>query len=84
MPYCAYDLTAVQMRRKLAGLDPVPMDDPRMSDHFFDYEEAPLVQDDLVWPCYLKACTDNGITPYVPRKTVQAVTDRVTLAVTPA
>jgi hypothetical protein len=63
-------------------LEPVPLDDPRATIPMTDLSDAPLVQDDLIWPAYLRACEEDGITPYSPRNTLQARTDRSTLEVT--
>lgn len=80
--YVPYDIYAIQQRRVSEGLDPVPLDDPRADIPLPDFVDAPLIQDDLIWPAYLRACAEDGITPYAPRKAVQAVTDRATLEVT--
>ena len=80
--YIPYDIYAIQQRRVSEGLDPVPLDDPRAAMPMTDLTDAPLVQDDLIWPAYLRACQEDGITPYNPRSTLQARTNRATLEVT--
>ena len=81
MVVCPLDVYAIQQRRVSEGLDPIPINDPCADVSFAELADAPLIQDDLFWPAYLRACAEDGITPYEPRKAVQTKTDRATLEI---
>ena len=73
-----YDIRAVNMRRKLTGLDVVELE-TYIYDMDLPLEVPPFMKDDVFDPTYVKMCEEIGVAPYAPTNSVDIRIDPETL-----
>lgn len=84
MLFFPFDVQAIQKRRSALGLEPIACDDPRGDFAISGTRRLPLVQDDVLWPAYLRACETLGLTAYRPVNIVAARYDAASFRIIPA